>query len=99
MIGYEDEPGRSAKICICEIFGSEADTSGALVGMGIHPFNDSTIRDDFTEVETAIDVSDWHNDTVSSRPAPHPSDQPGKSHEAKLTCAASPIVAGPGQRC
>ena len=54
MIGYEDEPGRSAEICICEIFGSEADTSGALVGMGIHPFNDRTIRDDFTEVETAI---------------------------------------------
>jgi beta-glucanase (GH16 family) len=61
MIGFEDEPDRSAEICICEIFGDEADGDRALVGMGVHPFNDPAVEDDFTKVDAAIDVSDWHD--------------------------------------
>lgn len=60
MIGFEDEPERSAEICICEIFGSEVDGSKALVGMGVHPFGDPSILDDFEKVEAAIDVADQH---------------------------------------
>lgn len=61
MIGFEDEPHRSAEICICEIFGGEADRDRALIGMGVHPFNDPGIEEDFEKVETAIDVGDWHD--------------------------------------
>ena len=60
MIGFEDQPERSAEICVCEIFGDETQRDRALVGMGVHPFNDPDIDDDFTKVEAAIDVSEWH---------------------------------------
>jgi beta-glucanase (GH16 family) len=60
MIGYEDEPDRSAEICICEIFGRNlaADRSG--VGMGVRPFADSRIRDEFSVEDLAIDARDFH---------------------------------------
>jgi hypothetical protein len=32
LIGYEDEPERSAEICICEIFGRDVEPDSALVG-------------------------------------------------------------------
>jgi len=37
MIGYEDEPDRSAEICICEIFGRAVTPDSVGVGMGLHP--------------------------------------------------------------
>ena len=61
MIGYEDEPERSAEICVCEIFGNEADPSARSSRHGWHPFNDPAIRDDFTKIEADIDVSEWHD--------------------------------------
>jgi beta-glucanase (GH16 family) len=61
MIGFEDQPNRSAEICVCEIFGDEAEAARAVVGMGVHPFNDPDIDDDFDKVEAAIDVSGWHS--------------------------------------
>jgi hypothetical protein len=60
MIGYEDEPYRSAEICICEIFGREVTPGSARVGMGLHPFGDATIRDDFSAETVAIDARDFH---------------------------------------
>jgi beta-glucanase (GH16 family) len=60
LIGYEDEPERSAEICVCEIFGRDVRDDHALVGMGVHPFGDPTIRDDFTPVRVPIDVRDFH---------------------------------------
>jgi hypothetical protein len=60
MIGYEDEPERSGEICVCEIFGREVRKDGALVGMGVHPFGDPTLVDDFSKVEVPIDVRDFH---------------------------------------
>jgi hypothetical protein len=53
MIGYEDEPERSAEICICEIFGHEVGADHALVGMGLHPFGDPRIVDVGEAVKTA----------------------------------------------
>ncbi len=64
MIGYEDEPERSAEICICEIFGSEVTTDTALIGMGLHPFGDPDIVDDFEKVEVPIDVRQFHEYTA-----------------------------------
>jgi hypothetical protein len=60
MIGYEDAPDRSAEICICEIFGRGVTPGRAGVGMGLHPFGDPAIRDEFSVEDVAIDVRDFH---------------------------------------
>jgi len=60
MIGYEDEPDRSAEICICEIFGRNVRIGGMGVGMGVHPFGDPRIRDEFSVVDIAADVVEFH---------------------------------------
>jgi hypothetical protein len=60
MIGYEDQPERSAEICICEIFGRDVTADHARVGMGLHPFEDPAIRDEFAAVELAIDPTEFH---------------------------------------
>jgi Glycosyl hydrolases family 16 len=60
MIGYEDEPDRSAEICICEIFGRDVTPDRAGVGMGVHPFGDPRIRDEFAVEDLAIDARRFH---------------------------------------
>ena len=64
MVGLEDEPSRSAEICIFEIFGDALSIEGgeptAAVGMGVHPFRDPSITDDFAAPRVAIDVAEWH---------------------------------------
>lgn len=60
MIGYGDEPERSAEICVCEIFGRDVAADRAKVGMGLHPFGDPQIVDDFAAVEVGIDVREFH---------------------------------------
>jgi hypothetical protein len=59
MIRY-DEPERSSEICVCEIFGREMGEDHALVGVGVHPFGDERIVDDFSKVRVAIDARDFH---------------------------------------
>ena len=61
MIGYEDLPERSAEICICEIFGKYVDRESASIGMGVHPFGDPAIVDEFEEVRRPIDVREFHD--------------------------------------
>jgi Glycosyl hydrolases family 16 len=60
LIGYEDEPERSAEICVCEIFGRDVSAGEASVGMGVHPFGDPAIIDDFAAVRLPIDARDFH---------------------------------------
>ena len=36
-IGFEETPANSGEICIFEIFGSEVDADGGLVGVGVKP--------------------------------------------------------------
>jgi hypothetical protein len=60
MIGYEDEPDRSAEICVCEILGRDVTPERAVVGVGIHPFGDPRIVDDFSRETIAIDVREFH---------------------------------------
>jgi beta-glucanase (GH16 family) len=60
LIGYEDEPTRSAEICVCEIFGRDVGANDASVGMGVHPFGDPSIVDDFSAVRVPIDVREFH---------------------------------------
>ena len=60
LIGFEDAPERSAEICVCEIFGRDVGPDGARVGMGLHPFGDPAITDDFEQVPLAIDAREFH---------------------------------------
>jgi beta-glucanase (GH16 family) len=60
MIGYEDEPAHSAEICVCEIFGRDVEAGHAKVGMGVHPFGDPDIVDDFSAETLPIDVRELH---------------------------------------
>src|SRR5918997_847362 len=60
MIGYEDEPSRSAEICVCEIFGRDVQPDRAAIGMGVHPFGDPEIEDDFAAETLPIDAREFH---------------------------------------
>ena len=60
MIGYEDKPERSAEICVCEIFGRDVGGGHAKVGVGVHPFGDPTIIEDFSAETVEIDARDFH---------------------------------------
>jgi hypothetical protein len=60
MIGYEDEPERSAEICVCEIFGRDVGPHETAVGVGVHPFGDPRISDDFSREAIPIDAREFH---------------------------------------
>jgi Glycosyl hydrolases family 16 len=60
MIGYEDQPDRSAEICICEIFGRNVTARSVGVGMGLRPFGDASIRDEFSVVTLDMDPRAFH---------------------------------------
>jgi hypothetical protein len=60
MIGYEDVPERSAEICVCEIFGRDVGPEQAAVGMGVHPFGDPEIVDEFAAETVPIDAREFH---------------------------------------
>jgi glycosyl hydrolase family 16 len=60
MIGYADEPEKSAEICVCEIFGRDVSADRAAVGMGVHPFGDPRIVDEFAAEPVPIDAREFH---------------------------------------
>jgi hypothetical protein len=60
MIGYEEQPEHSAEICVCEIFGHDVERHQAKVGMGVHPFGDLDIVDEFAAETAPIDAREFH---------------------------------------
>jgi hypothetical protein len=60
MIGYGDEPDHSGEICVMEIFGRDVGPDRAAVGMGVHPFGDPTLVDEFAAEPLAIDARELH---------------------------------------
>jgi hypothetical protein len=71
MVGLEEEPTRSAEICIFEVFGDALEIEGAptaAVGMGVHPFRDPAITDEFAAPRVAIDVAELHVYAAEWRP-------------------------------
>ena len=60
LIGYEDEPERSAEICICEIFGRDVGPDETAVGLGLHPFGDPALADDFSRITLPLDAREPH---------------------------------------
>jgi len=65
LVGLEDQPERSAEICVAEIFG-DAVVAGesAAVGMGLHAFRDPSITEDFDAVRMPIEAADFHTYAV-----------------------------------
>ena len=68
MVGIEDQPERSGEICLFEVFGDSIDQAGPAVGMGIHPFRDPALHDDFATPRLPIDVTDFHVYAADWRP-------------------------------
>jgi Glycosyl hydrolases family 16 len=72
MVGLEQEPSQSAEICIFEVFGDALETTRAgptaAVGMGVHPFRDPAITDEFDAPRVAIDVAEFHVYAADWRP-------------------------------
>ena len=68
MIGYEDIPTRSAELCVFEIFGRAISPGHASVGVGVHPFGDPTIVDDFRTVDRGLDAAEFHTYSVEWMP-------------------------------
>jgi hypothetical protein len=62
-------PGHAGEICVVEIFGRDVRPPGARVGMGVHPFADADLTDDFEQVELAVDVTLMHTYSASWDPA------------------------------
>jgi hypothetical protein len=61
MSGLEDVPERSGEICVTEMFGDAVEPGvSTAVGMGIKPFRDPALTDDFEAVRLPIDVADFH---------------------------------------
>ena len=69
LVGLEDRPERSAEICVAEIFGSTVQPGeSAAVGMGLHPFRDPAVSEDFEAVRLPIDVAAFHTYAVDWQP-------------------------------
>lgn len=72
MVGIEDEPSRSGEICVFEVFGETIEMRGggatAAVGMGIHPFRDPALADDFATPRLDVDVTEPHVYAAAWRP-------------------------------
>jgi hypothetical protein len=60
MIGYEDQPHRSGELCMFEIFGTDVSATVAKVGMGIHPYGDPQLVDEFVQQPVAMDATVFH---------------------------------------
>ena len=70
MVGFEDRPERSAEICVVEVFGDAVEPGrSAAVGMGLHPFRDPSVSEDFEAVRLPIDVSGFHDYAVRWTPS------------------------------
>jgi hypothetical protein len=66
MVGLEDVPDRSAEICVAEIFGDAVGPgTSAAVGMGLHPFRDPRVVEDFEAVRLSIDITQFHTYAVN----------------------------------
>jgi hypothetical protein len=64
MVGLEDRPERCGEICVFEVFGD----APAAIGMGVHPFRDPSLTDEFAVARMAIDVAEHHVYAADWRP-------------------------------
>jgi hypothetical protein len=69
MIGFEDELERSGEICVVEAFGRDAGDRESAVRMGIHPFGDPALHEEFEAIRVPIDTRVAHDYAVEWLPA------------------------------
>ena len=67
LIGYEGGE-QSAEICVCEIFGRDVGSTETGVGVGVHPFDDPHLGDDFSRETVPIDAREFHVYTADWTP-------------------------------
>lgn len=60
-IGVERDPRDSGEVCLFEIFGSELDASGGLVGVGVKAHHDDRLVDDVERVRVDGDLTQFHD--------------------------------------
>ena len=72
MSGIEDRSERSGEVCVAEVFGDTLhDGPGppaADIGLGVHPFRDPSLVEDFVADPLRIDVAELHTYGVDWRP-------------------------------
>ena len=59
MVGI-DTRQRLGRDLVLEVFGDAIDRAGPAVGMGIHPFRDPALHDDFATPRLPVDVTGFH---------------------------------------
>jgi hypothetical protein len=64
MVGLEDEPERCGEICVFEVFGDAPQA----VGMGVHPFRDPALTEEWAAPQVAIEVREPHVCAADWRP-------------------------------
>jgi hypothetical protein len=60
MIGYEDSPEKSGEIAIFELVGAKAGNDLSEVRLGVHPWGDPTLKEDFYAEWLPIDTTHYH---------------------------------------
>lgn len=68
LIGLEDRPEDSGELCIVEIFGTDVSAERSAIGMGIHPFADARLVDDFRRIAMPFDARDPHSYAAAWEP-------------------------------
>jgi hypothetical protein len=62
LSGVEDDEQqlRCGELCVVEVFGRSVREASAEVGVGIKPFRDPELSDDFAAPRLPVDVADFH---------------------------------------
>ncbi|WP_456845872.1 glycoside hydrolase family 16 protein [Cellulomonas sp. P5_C6] len=68
LVGLEDSPERSGEICVMEVFGDALRPGSAEVGVGLHPFRDPALVEDWAAVRLPLDVAAFHTYAVDWSP-------------------------------
>ena len=92
LIGYEDEPERSAEICVCEIFGRDVGADETAVGLGLHPFGDPAHRRRLLAGSTC-------RSTPASRTSTRRSGRRTASRSSSTASSSRPSISRPAIRC
>jgi hypothetical protein len=65
LVGLEEQPERSAEICVTEMFGDAVRPGeSTVVGMGLRAFRDPAVTGDFDTVRLPIELAEFHTYAV-----------------------------------